>query len=51
MCVHAPFIRLDPVTGGPSQAELDPSPFDGMTEEQKEKEAEELAGLFDKLER
>ncbi len=44
------LYRLDPVTAGPS-ADADPSPLDHMTDEEKEREADKLADLFDRLER
>ncbi len=39
------------MTAGPSAAAEDPSPLDHMTDEEKEREADKLADLFDRLER
>ena len=45
--LHCVSFRLDPVTGGLSKD--GPSPLDGMTEEEKEQEAEKLHSLMQKL--
>ena len=47
--VTCPFlpIRLDVMTGGPAKEET--SPLEGMTDEEKEREARELHDLIQKL--
>ena len=40
-------IRLDVMTGGPAKEET--SPLEGMTDEEKEREARELHDLIQKL--
>lgn len=44
-------LERHPITSLDSRNEPSSSPFDGMTEEEKEQEAEKLFALFDRLER